>query len=136
MLTAEYLAGFFDGEGCISGSTCNGNSNLSITITQRKSEILYMIDKRFPTKRGVFPKGGTKRPCFRLAWGLNEAKPLLEYIKDYVIIKKSQVELALKFIGCSPGIGGDCDWDSSITRSSAIREIHKLNDAMPRRRLQ
>lgn len=92
-LSPQWLAGFFDGEGCVCGTIQGGSPNLQITLTQKDPAILAIISLKFPAK--IQSNGGDG---FRLAWGGKSALPFLEFIKDYVIIKKRQVELAFEFI--------------------------------------
>ena len=132
MLTAEYIAGFFDGEGCVSGSYRGYAANLAVSITQRKPEILYEIDKQFPTLQGVFPKPGLRRMCYRIHWSQGTAKPLLEAILPYIFVKKSQVELALKFIELSPGTGGESSMDDKLKKKFIIYDIQNYNDGIKR----
>lgn len=101
-MTDEWLAGFFDGEGCISGRSyfCptkyvnKPRVHLQISITQKDRKILEEIQKNY---------GGTiydkTKACSHIRWlGKNEMKTFLQTIAPFVICKKEQVLLALKFV--------------------------------------
>lgn len=115
-----YIAGFFDGEGCISSQEYWERGkyekypriNLQISITNTNKEVLNLI-------RGVF--GGTVRShgkkkrnhkkCYD--WklcGKEKMRVFLTSILPYLVVKKEDAELGLKFIetlreenlGCVP----------------------------------
>lgn len=101
-MTDEWLAGFFDGEGCISGRTyfCptkyvkHPRVHIQISITQKDRTILEAIQKKYGGR--IYDK---QRGCSHIRWlGKDEMKSFLQKISPYVLCKKEQVILALKFI--------------------------------------
>jgi len=101
-----WLAGFFDGEGCIyiqhntarrvdrKGMHLRNSYQLQVTITQNDKEVLQEIQSVF---RGqVYRHHG--RRCYRWRACSLTALPFLIAIQPYVKIKKDQVDYAIKFL--------------------------------------
>lgn len=87
-----YVAGFFDGEGCIQ-IPCNerGNYTLRINVCQKSEAVLQYIRSRLG---GEISNGkGVKI----LYWHGSNAVPVLEQILPWLVVKKSQAELAIEF---------------------------------------
>jgi intein-encoded DNA endonuclease-like protein len=106
-LTPQWLAGFFDGEGCISITNRHNGSGvnyprLSVTITQSEPTLLTLIGLKFTNDLGdvVCPvRKGTKKekkPCYSLRMTGKNARPFLEYVRPYVILKRKLVEWAIE----------------------------------------
>lgn len=96
-----YLAGFFDGEGCIAilknrfvrkdCSIYHPRYDLSIAISNQNLEVLLDVHKTF---------GGsiTNHPnAYQWRVSALSAKAFLEAIQPYIRVKKTQLELALIF---------------------------------------
>lgn len=98
----DYLAGFFDGEGCININDGYDTSyyllHVSVSNTQRKALEPYeqffggSIGK--PRKNGISPNA---KPIHK--WSIDSAiaEEFIEEIIPYLILKKPQAELALYF---------------------------------------
>lgn len=90
----RWLAGFFDGEGCICCTHKydyryrNTTYQIYVSITQKNTELLYALQDMYG--------GDIDKICVR--WWGHSAKPLLELILPYVIIKHDQIIAALDFI--------------------------------------
>jgi hypothetical protein len=96
-LSPQYLAGLFDGEGCVSSVLgSSGAVNIAVSISQKFPEILMKIAEKFPTKVRPCASAGGKYPYFQLDWGGQRALPILQYIRDFVFIKRSQVEVGIR----------------------------------------
>ena len=93
----QWLAGFFDGEGCIY-LQCDKRKlavfGLQVSITQNDEPILKEIQSEFGGT--VYRHSG--RRCYR--WRITSAPALsfLKAVQPYVRIKKEQVDLAIEFI--------------------------------------
>lgn len=87
-----YVAGFFDGEGCIQ-IPCNerGNYSLRINVCQKSEAVLQYIRSRLG---GEISDG---RGVKILYWHGFNALPVLELILPWLVVKKSQAELAIEF---------------------------------------
>lgn len=99
-----WLAGFFDGEGCITTQSVKIKGkydnfprvNMQIIITQKDRTVLDEIQKEFGGK--VYSKGdGSKCSNLKIV-GKQKMKTFLLSIYPYSKCKKEQIELALKFI--------------------------------------
>lgn len=103
MLNKKYIAGLFDGEGWISLRPQSKNRYLSSITIQVGMGITHPIVKRLHDKFGgcFYIQKGTKKhkPCYR--WTLAnkpDIKRFLTIIYPYLIIKKEQAKIMLKFI--------------------------------------
>ena len=90
-----WLAGFFDGEGCVSLSFYNTRNNyqLEVRIAQKDCTVLHLIQIFYGGK--VVASGVYNH---QLRWNGMSAKTFLETIKPYSIIKRNQIEAALQYI--------------------------------------
>ncbi len=106
MITPAYIAGFFDGEGSITiHENCrpsprgkSPNHTLQISIGNTDPTILVLIHKQFG---GSFSERKVTKPNHRrfFQWTVRAAaaKPFLEAIEPFVVMKKKQVQTALEF---------------------------------------
>jgi len=95
-MTNEYVAGFFDGEGSI---TLTRNGQARVCIVQKDDAVLRLIQAMF---------GGTvikRRPSeiggYSHALNFTKKEVMLTFlraIQPYCIVKRGQVETAIKFI--------------------------------------
>lgn len=107
-VTPQWLAGFFDGEGCVSVVRHRGLPSLRVDLIQCDYNILFLIGLRF----GRTPTGKTQRnPRARkshvLSFGGKEAVPFLEYIRTHVVLKRKLVEWGLEMAKLHTGNGGN-----------------------------
>lgn len=93
-----YVAGFFDGDGCISSSK---NNILAISITQAKKgySTLEFIKKHFG---GCIYKhsDATEKTQEQFSWKINGGENINKFIKKilpYTLLKKRELELGLEF---------------------------------------
>jgi hypothetical protein len=95
-VTAEWIAGFFDGEGCI--STWKDKTNrydILVSFTQKDPIVLGLILAKFPSGR-LYKH--PNRDTYELKYIGRNSKELLELICDKSIVKRSQIIVALEFI--------------------------------------
>lgn len=102
-ISLKYIAGFFDGEGCIVARPKNGKSiHIHISIGQKDSSILRIIQTYFGY--GLLNKMATsKTNPNRDIWRYRIVKTelvldFLKKINPYLIDKKKQSELAIEFL--------------------------------------
>jgi hypothetical protein len=110
-VTPQWLGGFFDGEGCVrcikSGSR---GSSVHVQITQRDSTILAFIAYMYSGNlngpyRKVTPLGKISS-ITEVNWTSKRGiRTFLSLIKDFVVIKRPQVEAALEMIEYIPDSG-------------------------------
>jgi hypothetical protein len=116
-ITSQWLAGFFDGEGCvcIRTSQSSGSFSLVVKLTQKDIKILSLVLLKFPD--GNFDFSDTPTIC----WNGVFAKDILLYIKEDVIIKRKQVAIALEFISLlNPKEGTQRLKDGNIERRKEL----------------
>jgi hypothetical protein len=101
-IDVAYMAGLIDGEGCIHISRDNKNGHvyytLILTIANSDPRMLLWIEERFGGK--VVPKTRCKSNRLQAwAWSVvsREAETVLRLITTYLVSKKDQAELALRF---------------------------------------
>jgi hypothetical protein len=131
-LVPQYLAGLFDGEGCINVCTPKhtGIPFLQVTVSQAGEDgrlVMSMVASKFRGTTSTWQsKEGRRKPATKCIWNGKNAKPFLECIKDHVVLKRKRVEFALKFIEL---IG---DNNSSYARREIGAKIIQLNDSWKR----
>jgi len=110
----SYIAGFIDGDGCIFIRKIKDGYQSGITITQCRTNILQVIRYHFggsisssqnrndkindlmvDNNMEIFHKHN-KRNQYNLIIRSNEYEILLNYIKDYIIIKQPQIQCLYK----------------------------------------
>lgn len=106
-LNIYYIAGFIDGEGCISITKtkkrmAGGSPRYFpyLAISNTNLYILEMLKEKYPIGRKireVLRKEGN-RQCYSVRWDGNELRRFLEDIEPYLIEKKKQAQLVLKFM--------------------------------------
>lgn len=94
-ITPQWLAGFFDGEGLVAIYQDNRKNccGLTVKIAQKDPSILMLIAAKFNNA-----SWGSSQKCGELRYYGKNSREILEYIRPYVIVKKTQVELAIRFL--------------------------------------
>lgn len=101
-ISAQYLAGFFDGEGNLrlySGFSKKSPTSMraEIAITNNNREILVMIQAQYGGK--ILERQNTHRTIYRLYWSnLDGIKGLLKIITPYLVVKRRHAELLLEYV--------------------------------------
>ena len=132
-----YLAGLFDGE----GSVCsNRQLNLKVNLTQANEDLLLAIAQYVGCGNVHGPRKATKsrKGVYDITWCGKNAEKFLEMIKDYVIVKRHQVELCLQLV---PLVGGNgtnkgLSQENREAREVIMDEIRIANDSPWSRRKQ
>lgn len=95
-----YLAGYFDGEGCVCTPLINGEQiTLTVTINSADRAVLLRLAKRLGGRvlRQVKPKGcARKRRIYRWCLGGSKAQGCLRKLLPYLVVKHKVAMLALK----------------------------------------
>lgn len=114
-ISRDYIAGFFDGEGCISigrvttpGEKVKGGRPgalyekyfLMVQITQRTREVLDCIQLMYG---GSVRVHGNERPCYYWVVRGKFAMPFLNDMESRVHIKSQQIAMAKEFIAIPRG---------------------------------
>jgi len=109
-----YIAGFFDGDGCVSVS----QRSLIVNIGNTVKEPLVLVHRFFGGNITEYqPKGNRQLTYTWTVYG-NNAEDFLKYVLPYLIIKKRVAILGLE-LQTIPF--------SNSKRDSIIDEIHELN---------
>ena len=100
MLSREYIAGLFDGEGSVTiGCTKKSRTNWAFvphaSLANNYKPILELLQKEFGGYIG--PVGGKSR-CWALNFTTKAAKDFLLVILPFLVIKKKQAEILVDFI--------------------------------------
>lgn len=134
----EYIAGLFDGEGCISIGTYESYGNkqyrLSVEIGLLRSErVLKQLKQQFGGVLRVKENCGWSKKSIPY-WSVNcrEALAFLKSIQPYIVIKSRQCALAIQFYDEGQWKTGHKVTDEELGRRERIRnEIHKMNKFLP-----
>ncbi len=114
MCIEAYIAGLIDGEGCISVEIKRGIHQLSIIVGMTDANALHVIATRFGNNvRGPYNsmRFGT-RPIYNWSASGGKAVEMLETLLPYLVVKRSQAELALTFpLGTSGTPTTDVAWN-------------------------
>jgi hypothetical protein len=94
LISHEYLAGFFDGEGCI---TLGSNGGLTVSIVNTSLPVLWKFEESFLGTISERKQKVNKKQYQWRAYGEN-AKEFLECMLPHLIDKKDQVTTALHWL--------------------------------------
>jgi len=129
-LSNQYIAGFFDGEGCVDvfhGRSQERRRRPRIRISQRQ---LYVLNE---IKRSLgFGRVAKSRNTFQ--WSVKSKKDIVRFVKSilpYTIVKKPQLEIALEFckwIQTNP-VGVHLSKESVNKREELYKKLKELNQA-------
>lgn len=103
MLSREYVAGFFDGEGCVGvyrNTSPSLSYYLSTQLTQNRSVAANSIMKHLTeTYGGNVSEQITATGRVKLNWQLagDKAASFLEDVLPFLVLKKGQAELAVEW---------------------------------------
>lgn len=132
--TPQWLAGFFDGEGSVRVKACDSRiTRLCVNITNSDLRSLTLIGLRFAAC-GPYPVNGKKehKKLYQVSWSGKSAKPVLEFIKDHVIIKRERVLLGIQMAELTGERGHDVSEENKLERERIAALVTAMNDA-PRR---
>ena len=119
-----YMAGFLDGEGCISIRYDRGGTQLRLAITQTNIEQLDEISNVWGGRLYISPG---KVKFSQLSWCGQAALPILKAVLPYLKLKQKQAKLAIFYLEelCNNG----CNLTSSqwSCRIEVYRLIKQLN---------
>lgn len=137
MLTVEYLAGFFDGEGCFflrkptGTSTCNMplvtvcNTNFEIMRAIAYTLDSWNVDYKFRNSR---PVKGNRKPSYDIT--IQKRKSVYEFcciMRGHLKVKYEQNEILIKYIELRDveGRKGKMHQYARAVLFSRIRELNK-----------
>ncbi len=94
-LNLAWVAGFFDGEGCVSIYRFRGRPKMQVSIAQKDRTLLDLIAIEFPESVGPSFGDGV----WHLFFNGVKARGFLEAIRPYSLGKAAQIDMALRYIG-------------------------------------
>lgn len=100
MVSSEYLAGFFDGEGCIDIATRGSKHKqlyLRLAVSQTNLQVLSDIQEEFGG--GIYTikkRADHHKQAWVLVWTTKTALDVLKRIYPYLKVKRSQAQLVLE----------------------------------------
>lgn len=104
MLSIEYIAGFFDGEGSVNvgrvGKTWN-HFVLNVQVTNNKPAVLDEIHSRWGGSLGLYRrKGPNNNSSPTWMWNITakNATQFLEELTPHLVLKKEQARLGLELL--------------------------------------
>src|SRR5262245_42979427 len=105
-ISKQYMAGFFDGEGCVNIGRTRKNYFVRVLLVNTNLDILLVFQARYggDTKELSGPK---TRPKWKQSWcwRLNHIRAVrfLEDILPWLIVKEQQALTAIAWAEASPG---------------------------------
>lgn len=136
-ITPQWLAGFFDGDGHVGISRYKSTGGkyylrLKVKFTGKDCTTLSLIGSMYGFESGPYFKNSPKykSEVYELDMGGKKAAEFLRKIKDYVVIRRKQVELALQFSD-ELHVGSGHTWtEEQFQRGVYLRnQISELNGA-------
>ena len=129
MISPQYAAGFFDGEGCVNLTTYGKNRqvNIRVYLINTDADILRLFQCHFGGRLGAprVSKEGWK--AFRnLVWTGVAAIDFLRIIQPFVILKVAQIKLALEYWDFARSPKADrCEWLPAPIPTAPWRTVNK-----------
>jgi LAGLIDADG DNA endonuclease family protein len=133
-VTLEWLAGFFDGEGCVSFNTRKTGATVKVNITQIDLELLAVIAVKFDGN-GPYLKdhnSRVRRPCYEVNWSGKKAGVFLKKIQPYVLRKAPQVQLGIELASTYVGQGNALPLETMEKRIQLCEQLRELNSGTVR----
>lgn len=129
MISIEYAAGFFDGEGCVNcSSNKSGSPFIRILVVNTNIDVLELFKKRWG---GDINANYKSKEHWKQAytWRLSHSAAgiFLKDIQPFLVIKSKQCKLALEFISLRPSKGYRWTEDKIIDATKIINEIKLAN---------
>ena len=124
-MNASYLAGLFDGEGCIHINKVKSpkekyNYSLALLINMNCEKVLYEVENNFGGHVHEPCKYGKNKKIFKWYCGGFEAENILKLILPDLIEKKKQAELAIDYFKIF-GYG-----NRGVRRSETEKQLQEL----------
>ena len=100
-MNISYLAGFFDGEGCISVSQTPRTSRIRVAVTNTKKEVVEEYYNRFGGSIFLANRDDSPQARPQWVWSLakkSEIQRFLDEVGKHLVLKSEQVKLADEYL--------------------------------------
>lgn len=123
-----YVAGFFDGEGCISINRGNHLSRVEVTIAQKDTSILQLISVKWGGKILT-----DKRKCSYLKFVKgDDIEKFLTSVLPYLRLRFNEAQIALAMVKLQPrgpSSGKSSNNATIVLRERLAAELQRVGDA-------
>lgn len=120
-----YIAGIIDGEGHIGLQSVQGGFYLKIIISNSSRALVDWLLERLPGKYVETRKAGhstNTKDVYNLHLSGKDAQELLVLLKDYMVVKRAQCDIALQF----PIVGRGISEEQKLKQAMCYIEMRKL----------
>ena len=129
MISVEYAAGFFDGEGCINFSSDRyGKPFIRILVVNTDVSVLELFKDRW---QGNITANKRHKDNWKQSytWRLSHAKAydFIREIQPFLVVKKRQSQFALDFSQLTPSKGNRWTEESLQEATKLIDALRKAN---------
>lgn len=132
-ISAQYLAGFIDGEGCIGiHKTGASRYTVRIFISNTNLDVLRKIQSSWGG--GLYINSRKKENWkigYKLVWNSFNCKPILKSVYRHLIIKKRHAEIALSALDTFTSGGRAVPENLILQRTSLALQMRNLNRKGP-----
>jgi len=123
-----YLAGIIDGEGCISFSISKGRIRPFVGVSNTKRELIETIRSWLRIRKTI--RKARRSVRHKYVWDIQitryaDVKALLEKVKPYLIIKKKQCDLMIKY--CTSRLSKGVNSPYSPNEMKIYEKLRELN---------
>jgi hypothetical protein len=128
MISSQYSAGFFDGEGCINVSSCRKTVLIRTLVVNTNLTILEMFKERWGGDIYCNKKGKEHwKQAYTWRLSNSAAHLFLEDIYPFLVVKAPQAEAAFIFFDNRPGSGKQRTEEAKRLTEEAISKIKTFN---------
>jgi hypothetical protein len=130
--TPQWLAGFFDGEGCVSVRQPHPGDppTVRVTIAQAEPKVMAVIAFKFSLR--IIENVVKGRRYFGVSVCGRSALPFLNTIKDFVVCKRRQVEAAIELLNLVSRDTKEIKEETLLKRQELAKIIRESNGAVNR----
>lgn len=136
-LNLSYIAGFFDGEGCISLQARHG---LRLILTNTRLDVLSAIQEFFEGKGRIkvrirMPGERGTRPCYQWVTWMRDAEEILIALRPHLLLKASEADVGLEYMALiqrrvpgqprGPRVIPDEVWSRRFDLSAQLKELKR-----------
>ena len=126
-----YLAGLVDGEGSIFISRAGQYQSLQLTLTisnTSKAMIDWLVDVCMFRRTSIYRSNKSTRDVYRAGLTQSEARDMLEKLEPYLVAKREQAQVVLKYFIMKGRIGRFTYTDEEeALRLLAREKLQELN---------